>query len=121
MRVALNRLQKKDFLEKELQGWVLTPAGKKYIKKKADSLAQFSFNFPKDASKNMIVMFDISEPRKAERGWFRRHLKMGGYIMIQKSVWVGPSPLPKEFLAYLKEIKLESSIKTFKLAKEYKV
>lgn len=39
--------------------------------------------------------------------------------MIQRSVWVGPSPLPKEFLDYVKEIKLEDKFKTFKLSKGY--
>ncbi len=46
-------------------------------------------------------------------------LKKFGYIMIQKSVWVGPSPLPKEFKDYMKEIKLDKCIKTFKLEKSY--
>ena len=40
--------------------------------------------------------------------------------MIQKSVWVGPSPLPKEFMNYISKIGLKSTIKTFKLAKGYK-
>ena len=37
-----------------------------------------------------------------------------------KSVWVGPSPLPKDFLSYIKEIHLENCIKTFKLSNPYK-
>ena len=40
--------------------------------------------------------------------------------MIQKSVWVGPSPLPQDFIFYLKEVDLENEIKTFKLEKGYK-
>ena len=39
--------------------------------------------------------------------------------MIQRSVWVGPSPLPIEFSSYLKEIKLGDNLKTFKLARGY--
>ena len=89
------------------------------MKKKEDSLEQFIFNFPKDAPKNLIVMFDIPESKKGEREWFRWHLKRGGYVMIQKSVWVGPSPLPKEFLKYLETIGLKDLIKTFKLARDY--
>jgi len=64
-------------------------------------------------------MFDISESKKAEREWFRWNLKKFNFIMIQKSVWVGPSPLPKEFLNYIKKIGLKESIRTFKLAKPY--
>jgi hypothetical protein len=39
--------------------------------------------------------------------------------MIQKSVWVGPSPLPKDFLDYVKSIGLLNQLKTLKLAKPY--
>lgn len=64
-------------------------------------------------------MYDIPDLKKKERDWFRRHLIKFNYIMIQRSVWVGPSPLPKEFLNYLKEIKIGNNLKTFKLAKSY--
>ncbi len=79
----------------------------------------FNFSFKKDSPKDLIVMYDIPSTLKKERDWFRRHLKKFQYIMIQKSVWVGPSPLPKEFLDYVKEIKIEEGLKTFKLAKPY--
>lgn len=75
--------------------------------------------FNKDSSKNLIVMYDIPSDKKKERDWFRRQLIKFNYIMIQKSVWVGPSPLPKDFLDYLKEIKIGDNFKTFKLAKSY--
>lgn len=79
----------------------------------------FSSPFLKDSPKNLIVMYDIPHVQKKERDWFRRHLIRFGYLMIQKSVWVGPSPLPEEFLNYLKEIKILNNFKTFKLAKPY--
>ncbi len=96
---------------------------KKQIKesKRKRSFYHVSFeSFFKDtAPKNLIVMYDIPHNLKKERDWFRRHLIKFGYIMIQKSVWVGPSPLPKSFLDYLKEIKIGDKFKTFKLAKSY--
>jgi DNA-binding transcriptional regulator PaaX len=79
----------------------------------------FPSPFQKDAPKNLIVLYDIPEIRKKERDWFRRHLIKFGYRMIQRSVWAGPSPLPKDFLDYLKEIRIEDNFKTFKLAKPY--
>ncbi|MFH1455061.1 MAG: CRISPR-associated endonuclease Cas2 [bacterium] len=72
-----------------------------------------------DLPKNMIVMYDIPSDKRKERDWFRRHLKKFNYIMIQKSVWVGPSPLPKDFIDYVKSIGLQNQLKTFKLAKSY--
>ncbi|MFA5791425.1 MAG: hypothetical protein WC884_00065 [Candidatus Paceibacterota bacterium] len=82
-------------------------------------LQSFISDFKKDTSKNLLLIYDIPEGRKKERDWFRRQLKNFDFIMIQKSVWVGPSPLPTDFLAYLKRIGLQKEFKTFKLAKSY--
>ena len=79
----------------------------------------FSSDVPKDAPKNLIVMYDIPHEKKKERDWFRRHLKKFNYVMIQKSVWVGPSPLPQDFLVYVASIGLIDQLKTFTLAKPY--
>lgn len=80
----------------------------------------FESSFKKDAPKNLIVMYDISSEKTSERNWFRRQLVSFGYVMIQRSVWVGPSPLPKEFVAYVKSIGLEDNLISFKLAQSYK-
>jgi|SRR6185436_15644525 len=82
-------------------------------------LKSFVSEFNKKSPKNLIVMYDIPHKKKVVRDWFRRQLKIFGYIMIQRSVWVGPSPLPKEFLAYVKELQIEKEFKTFKLARSY--
>ena len=82
-------------------------------------LNSFVSEFKKDAPKNLLLIYDIPHTKKKERDWFRRQLKNFDFIMIQRSVWVGPSPLPKEFLDYLKSIKIEDNFKTFKLAKSY--
>ncbi len=79
----------------------------------------FSSPFKSNAPKNLLVLYDVPDGQKTERDWFRRHLLKFGYIMIQRSVWVGPSPLPKQFMDYVKEIGLQDEIKTFKLAKAY--
>ena len=118
LRGTMSLLIKKGFVE-DSEGLYITPKGQNYTKSKFDSLKKFNFQFEKDAPKNLMVMFDVPEPKKAEREWLRWHLKKFKYFMIQKSVWVGPSPLPKEFLDYLKEIGLTESVKTFKLAKGY--
>ena len=119
MQVTLSRLRKNGIINNGDKGWYLTSAGKKYMKIKLDSFEQFPNSFKKDAPKNLIVMFDIPETKKAEREWFRWHLKKFHYVMIQKSVWVGPSPLPEEFMEYIKKIKLRDTLKTFRLARSY--
>ncbi len=119
LKSTMYRLNKNGLIEKVNNEWQITPTGKKYLKKKQGSLKQFNSIFKKEDPKNLIVMFDIPETKKAEREWFRWHLKKFHYIMIQKSVWVGPSPLPKEFDNYIKKIDLKDKVKTFKLAKGY--
>ncbi len=71
--------------------------------------------------KDLLLLYDIPEDKRSERNWFRRELRKFHFIMIQRSVWVGPSPLPKDFLDYLKDVGLKGTIKTFKLAKGYTV
>jgi len=119
LRATIDRLQRKGIIEREVSGIVLSKYGKKYVKRKIDSLKQF--DKPENLSKNkdLILMFDIPTERKGEREWLRWHLKKFNYVMIQKSVWVGPSPLPKDFKEYLDKIKLNKCMKTFKLAKAY--
>ncbi|KKP86032.1 CRISPR-associated endonuclease Cas2 [Candidatus Nomurabacteria bacterium RIFCSPHIGHO2_02_FULL_35_13] len=93
--------------------------GKKENRKRTFYNVTFRSPFKENDSKNLIVMYDIPHSQKKERDWFRRHLVKFGYIMIQKSVWVGPSPLPKDFLSYLKKIEIGDNFKTFKLARSY--
>jgi len=119
LKTTINRIKNRGLIRKELAGLVLSKHGRAYVRRKYDSL--ISFSKPKNLSKdkNLLVMFDVPVERKGERDWLRWHLKKFGYILIQKSVWVGPSPLPEEFKDYLKKIKLDTCIKTFKLSKNY--
>jgi CRISPR-associated endonuclease Cas2 len=116
---TVSRLHRLQLIQKEDGVWKITEKGKKFIEKDREQLPHFKSPFKYKAPKNFIVMFDISEDRNLERDWLRRQLKKFDYIMIQRSVWVGPSPLPDEFRNLVKKIKLDSCIKTFKLAKPY--
>jgi DNA-binding transcriptional regulator PaaX len=112
-------LRKKNFIENKNYKLQVTKNGRKYIERKMNSLEQFSSKLSKNSPKDLLVIFDIPETKKAKREWLRWHLKKFNYQMVQKSVWVGPSPLPKEFLDYLEEIKIKDGLKTFKLARGF--
>ena len=112
---TLNRLKHGGYIVRSGNGWRTTVEGRERIKK-TDSLRSFNSPFTDKSRKNLLLIFDIPEPEKVKREWLRMHLKEFGYIMIQKSVWFGPSPLPKDFLVYLKSIRLDKRIKTFRLA-----
>lgn len=114
---TIRRLKRHGYITNEEGLWKLTPQGKKLVKEKSIPLKSFDSPFTNQSKRDLILFFDIPEPQKAKRDWLRIQLIKFNYIMIQKSVWVGPSPLPKEFIEYLKEIKIEKCIETYKLAK----
>jgi len=43
-----------------------------------------------------MVIFDIPEFLKAEWDWLRGILAESGFILLQKSVWVGEESLPED-------------------------
>ncbi len=116
---ALSKLKKDRYVYYDNNKLSLTKGGEIYYRKRSDKLRFFPSPFGNKAERDMLLIFDIPESHKTEREWFRRQLRAFDYIMIQRSVWVGPSPLPKEFKDYLKKIELVDTIKTFKLAKGY--
>ena len=112
-------LERNGYIDKTNGYFIIKNSGKKFLEKNY-KLNFRSFESGNNSSpKNLLLLYDIPEDKKSERDWFRRTLVKFGFIMIQRSVWVGPSPLPKEFLDYVKSIGLKDSIKTFKLEKGY--
>lgn len=45
-----------------------------------------------------LLIFDIPEKVRGRRDFFRKELKSLGFFPLQKSVWVYPHRLPKDFL-----------------------
>ncbi len=120
VRNKFNQLYNDGYLDKKDGKFFINKNGKEYlIKTKKLQLRNFEPALNNNP-KNLLLLYDIPEDKKKERDWFRRTLIKYSFVMIQRSVWVGPSPLPKEFLDYVKSIGLKDSIKTFKLEKGYK-
>jgi len=119
VKSATNRLKKRGFIHKGDSGWSLTHKGIEYAKDRLRPTQKFESPFDNKAPKNLLMMFDIPQDKTVYRNWLRGQLREFDYIMVQKSVWVGPSPLPKEFVKFLDDLKIRGCIKTFKLAKGY--
>jgi DNA-binding transcriptional regulator PaaX len=117
---TLSRLKKKGCVELQKDGWQLTMSGKDFFKKSIKTMPNFESSFKQNAPKDMIVMFDIPESERRQRDWLRITLKNFDYVLIQQSVWVGPSPLPLDFVAYLKEEGYEKYLQTFKLSQGFR-
>lgn len=115
-----SNLKTKGFI-KDLNGvWCITSKGEDFLQKKEkDILKNFITDKTEKDPKDLLVLYDIPEDKKYKRDWFRRELINLHFVMIQRSVWVGPSPLPKEFLDYVKELGIKDNFKTFKLDRGY--
>jgi DNA-binding transcriptional regulator PaaX len=118
LKSSVHRLKKDGLIDKDTTGWFITKEGRNFFKANR-KFTKFNSPFPEKTPRNLIVIFDIPQEKRAERDWLRSQLRRFGYLMIQRSVWVGPSPLPEDFKKYLIEIKIKNDIKTFKLAKGY--
>lgn len=105
---VLNRLKRQGFIKKKesKQGslWNITKRGLErlgFYKRKKD----FKYDRAKD-NKVKIIIFDIPERERWKRAWLREALTMLEFSMLQKSVWVGKSKIPEQFLADLRDMRI---------------
>ncbi len=113
-------LKNRGYIKESNGHYYITYKGEEYLNQKdREIFEKFHTDKTNKDPKNLLLLYDISEDKKSHRDWFRKELKILHFIMIQRSVWVGPSPLPKEFKEYLKSIGLKDAIQTFKLEKGF--
>lgn len=115
-----SELKNKGYIKEVNGDYLITYKGEDFLNQKnRDTFKKFKPNKTNEDPKDLLLLYDIPQSKTSERNWFRRELKNFYFIMVQRSVWVGPSPLPLEFTSYLKKVGLKDEIKTFKLAKGY--
>ena len=66
----------------------------------------------------VLVIFDIPETKRKVRTWIRNQIKEWDFEMVQKSVWIGYGPLPKEFTERLKSLKVNDGVKMYNLKRK---
>ncbi|MEX2052380.1 MAG: hypothetical protein WD991_01635 [Candidatus Paceibacterota bacterium] len=116
VRVALSRLRVKQYAERSASGWALTEKGREHARN-IYLLGYFVNPFGKNSVPNTIISFDIPQENRYLRDWLRNQIKIFGYKMLQQSLWMGPGPLPRNFMKRLDELKIRKNIKTFRVAK----
>lgn len=62
-----------------------------------------------------IITFDIPETLKSKREWLRETLRFLEFKMLQKSVWIGMSAIPEDFMLDLRDGGLLSYIHIFEI------
>ena len=118
-RITLHRLKKQGLIERDDLWWHITEKGKVYLQKKLARLlpphsTQDEAMTSVSKSKNMIIIFDIPEKLRKKRDWLREELTCLGFTMMQKSVWFGPSPLPKSFAKHTQDMNIIQFLKFFR-------
>lgn len=107
--VVLNRLRSQGLIIKtggsRYPVWILTNQGKNKIK----SYGYFIKPAKPDGIPRLVV-YDIPEKERKKRDWLRYELIACGYNQLQKSVWLGYSPLPEEFAQSLKDLNLKDKV-----------
>ncbi len=118
MRVTLSRLKKRGYVENKKGTWQITKTGRAYLAKKISSFFPVhSKRINRQQPKSIIISFDIPEAHKNKRDWLRIELLCLGFEMLQRSVWLGPAPIPQEFVDSLRKLQILQYIKFFE-AKE---
>ncbi len=121
----LTKLQKQGFIQKEekkrLGKWNITAKG---IKRIGELIAQIRRALPpkkkyapQDANEWKIISFDIPERERRKRRWLRFVLKHLKFKQLQKSVWIGKTALPKDFLEDLHNLHMLNYIEILTITK----
>ncbi|MBI2055430.1 MAG: hypothetical protein HYT42_00900 [Candidatus Sungbacteria bacterium] len=91
--------------------WRPTAAGRAALTKRRRSTP------PPDGRKR-LVCFDIPERDRAKRQWLRGELIAAGYHQLQKSVWIGTTPLPQELVEALDALGLRGRVHLLRVESE---
>ncbi len=114
IHTSLYRLKNTGHVANRNGYWSATEKGRdRKLYKDADLLSYIPSPFNTDADPVNIVAFDIPEKDRRKRNWLRNQLKIFGYKMLQQSLWLGPGPLPQDFLKRLVILKLRDRVKIF--------
>ncbi|MEK7500883.1 MAG: CRISPR-associated endonuclease Cas2 [Patescibacteria group bacterium] len=92
--------------------WSATP---KYQKHRLNQ-KQKMMVLPKPDGVARLVMFDIPEAERHKRYRIRTDLIACGYERLQKSVWLGYTPLPREFTELLHDLKIKDKVHIVKIS-----
>ena len=114
---SLSKLQQHGLIQrmgsKKKSKWNITKLGQQFVEDARTTKIK-----PKEDGILRIIMFDIPEKYAVKRRWLRRELLYLNYKILQKSVWIGKTPVPKEFLKNINILNLQKNINIFIVSKK---
>jgi len=98
--------------------FVITEEGKRLLEFfRNKNILRKDYGKPKKINKKIVVAFDIPEKYKDKRNWLRSILKSLEFTQLQKSMWIGSSLLPEDFLKDIRTMGVSQYIKVIEVAK----
>ncbi|MDP3727356.1 MAG: hypothetical protein Q8R35_01810 [bacterium] len=92
--------------------WRITMAGRAALTEPRHSTSH------RPDGQKRLVCFDIPERDRAKRRWLRGELIACDYHQLQKSVWIGKTPLPQEFIEALDTLELRGRVHLLRVESE---
>jgi len=115
-RNLLSKLKRDGLVSRDGDIWNITKFGLERLLKKRNGLP--AGKYKKEVEQTLkLVMFDIPERDRKKRDWLRDCLRNLGFKMAQKSVWVGKTKLPKDFMIDLRKLRLVNYVDVLEITK----
>lgn len=95
--------------------WSITPQGKARLVQQ-DAISRIVL--PQEDGIGRLVIFDIPEQERKKRDSIRAELISACFTQLQKSVWIGYRPLPKDFLIFLDDLNVREHVHIFSVKSE---
>ena len=111
----LSRLQNRGLVErcgsKQHARWRITRNGRALLRSQPVKKRDRQLERPDGTHR--IVIFDIPEKERSKRTAIRRELIAADFQPLQKSVWMGLRPLPRDFIELVDTLHLATYIHIF--------
>ena len=112
-RNTVNYLRRQGLVERKIRGRKKSFSLTKKGYRKLIFLGR-PYDIKKDGVRRLII-FDVPEVERKKRDWLREEVKKFGFKMVQKSVWLGESPLSEDFLEDLRYMGLLGYVNIYRL------
>ena len=89
--------------------WILTKRGA--AKLQTESM----ITMPQPDGISRLVIFDIPERERRKRDVVRAELTACDFRQLQKSVWIGETPLPEDFISLIDDLGLKGKLHIFSI------
>ena len=114
----LGKLKKQGLIESKKSDkgilWTITKAGLSRLMILREKRTDYKVE---SDNKLKIIAFDIPEKERRKREWLREVLRLLGFKMLQKSLWIGKNKIPEDFLADLRRKNLIEHIHILEVSK----